>query len=249
LVTKLAAVWDVISSFRDEVGDVAEVEERQLTDRLRSIRFRPTNPEAAGVWLAVGESEVIVEVGKGGRFELGTGEADRRLLGELLRAAAVGRVVERSRRFSILTRVWLSDGTLRQTSVRAVADLGRRPSERQYGGKRATSEYAPWRPWPMQEPILSFEGYDLMVFASVTRAELFVEPYDVAVGDTYDAEGQVLRFEAVGRRTFLRETGEYHPDRLRAAIVGTFDAAGVAVAPDASLDELVRAATQRFSVG
>jgi len=101
----------------------------------------------------------------------------------------------------------------------------------------------------MQEPILSFEGQDLMVFATVFRAESFIEPYDVAVVDAYDAEGQVLRFEAVGRRTFLRETGEHHPDRLRAAIVGTFDAAGVAVAPDAPLDELVKTATQRFSVG
>jgi hypothetical protein len=46
-------MMEVISDFRAEVADVAEVEEQQLTDRLRSIHFRPRNPDAIGVWLAV----------------------------------------------------------------------------------------------------------------------------------------------------------------------------------------------------
>src|SRR6266571_2359220 len=125
-------VWEVVSGFRDEVANLAEVEERQLTDRLRSIKFRPTNPEAAGVWLAVSEREVIVELGRGARFEIGVDEADRRLLGELLQAAVAGRVEERTRRLWLVFRVWLSDGTVKAGCVMA----------RGLGGKRATRRYA-----------------------------------------------------------------------------------------------------------
>jgi hypothetical protein len=144
-VAAKAEVWDVISRFRDEFANVAEVEERELTDRLHSVRFHPKNTEAAPVWLSISEGEVIVEIGKGGRFELGTDEPDRRLLDELLRSAAAGRIEEETRRFSVRTRVRLSDGTLQRTGCQALADLTRRSSDREYGGKRATRRYTPWR--------------------------------------------------------------------------------------------------------
>jgi hypothetical protein len=143
-VAAKAEVWDVISRFRGEFANLAEVEERELTDRLHSIRFHPKNAEAAPVWLGISEWTVIVEIGKGGRFELGTDEPDWRLLDELLRSAAAGRVQEETRRFSVRTRVRLSDGTVQRTGVQALADLTRRSSEREYGGKRATRRYAPW---------------------------------------------------------------------------------------------------------
>jgi hypothetical protein len=139
-------MMEVISDFRAEVADVAEVEEQQLTDRLRSIHFRPRNPDAIGVWLAVSQWEVVVQIGDGGRFELNLDEEDRRFVTELLRAAAAGRVEETTRRFSVMTRLWLSDGTVKQTSVMWVADLWARPSARRHGGKRATRRYASWRP-------------------------------------------------------------------------------------------------------
>ena len=100
----------------------------------------------------------------------------------------------------------------------------------------------------VQEPILTFEGYDLIVFASASDAEGFVEAYDVARTDAFDSAGQVLRFEAAGWGSALRETGEYQPERLRTAIRATFDAVGVSLPADAPLDHLVSVASQRFSV-
>lgn len=238
-------MMEAISEFGAEVADVAEIEERQLTDGLRAISFLPANSSAVGATLIVSASQVVVQIGSGGRFEL---DLDEEPL-EILRAAAAGRVEETTRRFSVTTRVWLSDGTAKKTSVMWVADLWTRPSARRHGGKRASRHYQPWRPSAMREPILTFEGLDLMVFAHVWRAEAQVEPYDINDVDAYDAEGQVLRFQVEGRRTFLEETGEHDPDRLRAAVLATFDATGVAVGPDASLAELVRVASQQFSVG
>ena len=100
----------------------------------------------------------------------------------------------------------------------------------------------------MQLPILSFEGLDLMVFATGDEAEGHVEPPDVDVGRTYDAVGQVLRFGTDGRRVFLHETGEYDADSLRAAILATFEATGVQVAAESPLAALVATATERFAV-
>jgi hypothetical protein len=137
-----AEMLEAISDFRREFADVAEVEERQLNDRLRAITFRPTNPTAADVWLCVSAWEVVLGIGKGGRFELDLDEEPM----EILRAAAAGRVEETTRRFSVMTRVWLSDGRVERTSVMRLADLWTRWSARQYGGKRVTRRYAPWRP-------------------------------------------------------------------------------------------------------
>lgn len=100
----------------------------------------------------------------------------------------------------------------------------------------------------VQEPILTFEGLDLIVCATVSEAEGHVEAYDVAVVDAYDAAGQVLRFEVDGWKTSLRATGDHQPERLRAALEATFRAVGVSVPADASLDNLVSEASQRFSV-
>jgi hypothetical protein len=136
-----AEMLEVISDFHSEFADVAEVEERQLTDRLRAITFRPTNPNAARATLIVGVSDVVLEIGRCGRFELNLDEEPV----QLLRAAAAGRVEETTRRFSIMVRVWLPDGTVEKTSVMRLADLWTRRSARHYGGKRATRQYAPWR--------------------------------------------------------------------------------------------------------
>jgi hypothetical protein len=136
-----AEMLEVISDFRSEFADVAEVEERQLTDRLRAITFRPANPDAAQVTLFVSVWDVVLQVGKGGRFELDLDEEPV----EILRATAAGRVEETTRRFSVKTRVWLADGTVEKTGVMSVADLWTRRSGRRYGGKRATRQYAPWR--------------------------------------------------------------------------------------------------------
>lgn len=100
----------------------------------------------------------------------------------------------------------------------------------------------------MHEPILSFEGLDLVVYATAAAAEGHVESYDVAAYSTFDSSGQALRFEADGWNVHLRETGDYQPDRLRDATLATFNAAGVSVPADASLDQLVSMAAQRFSL-
>jgi hypothetical protein len=73
----------------------------------------------------------------------------------------------------------------------------------------------------MRSPILTFEGNDLMVFRSVPAAEAFVEPPDIAVFETYDAEGRLLAFETDGRRTFLREqeSSASHGRQLREALL------------------------------
>ena len=129
-------VWEAVRRFQDEVADLVEVKEQQLTDRLRSISFQPTNSDAAPVWLAISQWEVVVQIGKGTRFELDVDERGRRELEELLRAAAGGRVEETTRRLWLAFRVWLSDGTVKAGRV-----MGRG-----YGGRRATRRYAPWCP-------------------------------------------------------------------------------------------------------
>lgn len=100
----------------------------------------------------------------------------------------------------------------------------------------------------MHLPILSFEGLDLMVFATAEEAEGQVEPPDVDVGHTYDAAGQVLSFTTDGRRVFLHETGELDPEALRTAILATFQATGIGAGTDAPLGQLVATAAERFSV-
>jgi hypothetical protein len=93
---------------------------------------------------------------------------------------------------------------------------------------------------------LSFEGNDLIVFETSESAEAFVEPPDVEVAETYDASGQVLRFETDGRSTKLTETHEVRPDALRAALLKVFAATDELVIEDASLPDLVATATERY---
>jgi hypothetical protein len=100
----------------------------------------------------------------------------------------------------------------------------------------------------VQEPILTFEGYDLIVFATAAEAEGHTEAYDGERVDAYDSAGQVLRFEAVGWGTALRETGEHQPEELTTRIRATFETVGATVPAHASLDDLVSVASQRFSV-
>jgi hypothetical protein len=126
-----AEMLEVIYDFRDEVTDVAEVKERQLNDRLRAISFRPTNPDAAGVTLLVSASEVVVQIGRGGRFELDLDEEPV----EILQAAAAGRVEERTNALGTTCHVRLADGT-EQKSTRLFNWTIR-------GG--LTRGYAPWR--------------------------------------------------------------------------------------------------------
>ena len=98
-------------------------------------------------------------------------------------------------------------------------------------------------------PILSFEPSDLVVFDSVADAEAFVEPPDADLGPTFDADGQLLRFESDGRRTFLRETGESRSEALRSQLAATFAAAGLEIDPGRPLDELITEARDRFGHG
>lgn len=99
----------------------------------------------------------------------------------------------------------------------------------------------------MQEPILTFEGLDLIVHATASDAAGHVESYDVDAVHAFDPVGHVLRFEAEGRNVSLRETGDCQPERLRNELLMTFKAAGVSVAPDTSLDQLIELASERFS--
>jgi hypothetical protein len=90
---------------------------------------------------------------------------------------------------------------------------------------------------------------NLVVFDSVADAEAFVEPPDIELGQTFDADGQLLRFETDDRRTFLRETGQLHPEALRSRIVATFEAAKVEVQPEQPLEALVTDARAKFGRG
>ncbi len=107
-----AEMLEAISDFRIEFADVAEVEERPLTERLRAIFFRPTNPDAASAVLLVGMSDVVLETGKGGRFEL---DLDDEPL-EILRAVAAGRVKETTNLLGTTCHVFLADGTERKST-------------------------------------------------------------------------------------------------------------------------------------
>ena len=98
----------------------------------------------------------------------------------------------------------------------------------------------------MRPPIFSFEDCDLIVFEIPRDAALFVEPLDVDVGESYDADGQLLRFETDGRVTRIRETGELRPEALRAALVAALSLVGEGVDPSAELDELVLRGRERF---
>jgi hypothetical protein len=124
-------MMEAISDLRAEFADVAEVEEVQLTDRLRAVSFRPTNPNAARAVLIVGISEVVVEIGSHGRFEL---DLDEEPL-EILRAAAAGSVQEKTTVLGTTCRVRLADGS-QQKSTRLF-------NWTIPGGNR---QYAPWRP-------------------------------------------------------------------------------------------------------
>jgi len=104
-----AEMMEVISDFRAEVADVAEVEDRQLNDRLRAVTFQPANPNAVRVTLIVSAWEVVVQIASG-RFELDLGENDRQLVAELLQAAAAGRVEERTNVLGTTCHVRLADG-------------------------------------------------------------------------------------------------------------------------------------------
>jgi hypothetical protein len=101
----------------------------------------------------------------------------------------------------------------------------------------------------MRPPILCFEGLDLMVFESPSRAEAWVEPPDVGVLTSYDADGQLLRFETDGETTRLQETETRDPEALRLALLATFEAVGVAEVGERSVQQLVAVATQQFAVG
>ena len=98
----------------------------------------------------------------------------------------------------------------------------------------------------MKLPIFSFEGYDLTVFETPEDAESYVEPADVNLGSSYDADGQRILFETDGRITRIRETGELQPDALRESLLATLSQVGASVGPDAELAELKREAEQRF---
>jgi hypothetical protein len=102
----------------------------------------------------------------------------------------------------------------------------------------------------IKTPILSFDGYDVMVFETVEAAERFVEPPDVDDGVTYDAEGRLLAFETDGRRTSLheRESEPTHERELRDAITRAMLAAGTEVDGSAPLERLVAEALARFKV-
>jgi sugar lactone lactonase YvrE len=101
----------------------------------------------------------------------------------------------------------------------------------------------------VRPPILLFEPNDLAVFDSSGEAEAWIEPPDVDLGPSFDADGQLLHFDTDGRRTFLRETGELRPEALRSQLVATFAAAGIDASPDRSLDELVTDARELFGRG
>ena len=98
----------------------------------------------------------------------------------------------------------------------------------------------------MKLPIFSFEGYDLIVFETPEDAESYVEPADVNLGSSYDADGQRILFETDGRITRIRETGELQPDALRKSLLATLSQVSVSVGPEAELAELKREAEQRF---
>jgi hypothetical protein len=124
-------MMEAISVLRAEFADVAEVEEQQLTDRLRAISFRPTNPDAARAVLIVGISDVVVEIGRAGRFEL---DLDEEPL-EIVRATAVGRVTEKTTVLGTTCRVLLVDGTEKKST--------RLFNWTVLGG--STRQYAAWR--------------------------------------------------------------------------------------------------------
>jgi hypothetical protein len=107
-----AEMMEAIANFRTETADFAEVEDRRLTDGLRAIRFRPTNSNAVWVTLIVSARDVVMQVGGGGRFELDLDEEPV----DILRAAAAGRVEEKTTVLGTTCRVFLADGSERKST-------------------------------------------------------------------------------------------------------------------------------------
>lgn len=130
-----AEMMEALAEFRSEFADVAEVDEQQLTNRLRAVMFRPTNPDAARATLCVGPADVVLMIGKHGRFEL---DLDEEPL-ELLRAAAAGRVNEKTTLLGSTCRVLLADGTeTKSTRLFNWTVLGGSP--RQYVAWRSSAD-------------------------------------------------------------------------------------------------------------
>jgi hypothetical protein len=124
---------DIVLRFRESVSGFAAVDEEQPTPRLLSLRAHPFNPQAARVSLIVSERGVLVEIGDGGRFELGIEARDREFLEQLLEATLQGRVSEDVTARRVAFRASLADG-------RDAASVAHRFTL----GRRGLRQYEPW---------------------------------------------------------------------------------------------------------
>jgi hypothetical protein len=93
-----------------------------------------------------------------------------------------------------------------------------------------------------ETPILLFGSYgELDVFASVSEAELAIDPW--ALSDAQlaaaDANGRVLRVLSVGASVRVTDTGMSEPEQIRAKLAER-------LREDGSLDRLVERAVERY---
>lgn len=105
-------VWDVIEGFVNACGSQV----RFRRDRLGASAYEaasivPVTTGAAFVQVIVGEEEVIVSIGAGGRYELGSEAEDECILAALLQAVAAGGYVEDVGR-GVRYQTTLADGSI-----------------------------------------------------------------------------------------------------------------------------------------
>lgn len=112
----------------------ATLERKELTDRMVGFRLLPHAENAAPISVFVAQSQIVVEAGRGTRFELDALPASIDELDEILDAIARGRLCERGGVLALSFKLELRSGR-----VLAGRFFGR-------GGRRGLTQYDPYRP-------------------------------------------------------------------------------------------------------
>lgn len=105
-------VWDVIEGFVNVCGSQVRFRRDRLgQSAYEAASIAPVATGAAFVQVVVGEGEVIVSIGAGGRYELGFDAEDVRILAALLQGVAAGGYVEDVGR-GVRHQTTLADGSI-----------------------------------------------------------------------------------------------------------------------------------------
>lgn len=85
----------------------------------------------------------------------------------------------------------------------------------------------------MKNPILVYEKQtrEIMIFSSLSDAQMYIEPYDISIYEVFDSEGLEIEIFVENKKegffgspgnVVLRESHRYNPERLRTQILEYF---------------------------